>query len=87
MRKSCAGGPSVPQLPTEPEIVGAPLRAGNLSLAAGLGVRRGELWPQVESRRWTPAREWEWAHASPSLAQIKLPNFVPREAKGLPGVT
>lgn len=66
----------------EPETDGALLWVCNLSLAAGLGVHRGERWLLVKSCRWKPGSSWVWAHAFSSLVQIKLPNFAPGEAEG-----
>lgn len=79
--------PVCSQLSTEPEIVGALLWVRNLSLAAGPGRRRGELWLVVKSHRWKPSSAWVWAHAFSLLAQIKLPNCVPGEAEGLSRVS
>lgn len=52
MRKSCAVRPCVLQLSTELEIAGAPGWVWNLSLAAGFGVCRGELWLLFKLLRW-----------------------------------
>lgn len=57
------------------------------SLAAGLGVCKAALWLLVKSRRWKAGTAELWTHAFSLLAQIKLRDFVPGEAGGLPRVS
>ena len=79
MRKSCAVRPCVLQLSTELEIAGAPGWVWNLSLAAGFGVCRGELWLLFKSLRWKWGSAWVWAHVFLCLLKWScLPVFLGR---------